>query len=285
MPEFRQSQIPLLFNPKSLNYSMILSHYPEMSRSSTWAHLLLCLALGDALSGEGLKQPRRAALPPRCIHTAQLTPQPAILTREDGKNGKLAALLKKRGVPTEELPCIAFERLPGCVELTDALQGGSFDWCVITSPESASVFLDSWRAVGSPQLHVASVGLGTADALSAAGLAPQFVPSKATAKTLAAELPIETSSQVASYLTCCAAPRITPPSGHGAARALAPTSAIPHRAGKHTRSPSAVPGVRNRERHAGGRARGAWCKHPQNRHVHHRACHLVRHGRGACPRS
>lgn len=116
---------------------------------------------------------------------------PALLTREDGKNGKLRKLLVARGVPTDELPCIAFERLPACSDLEQALRDGGFGWVIITSPESAAVFLDSWRASGSPAVRVASVGAGTARVLADAGLEPQFVPSKATAKTLAAELPGE----------------------------------------------------------------------------------------------
>jgi len=113
-----------------------------------------------------------------------------MLTREDGKNGKLSKLLSAVGVPWEELPCIAFERLDGCAELESTLRQGGFDWCVVTSPESAAVFLDSWRASGSPAVRIASVGAGTAQVLEDAGITPQFVPSKATAKTLASELPV-----------------------------------------------------------------------------------------------
>ena len=128
----------------------------------------------------------------------------AVLTREDGKNGKLEKLLKDAGVPCEELPCIAFERLDGCADLESAQQLGDFGWCVITSPESAGVFLDAWRATGSSPLRVASVGAGTAKVLADAGLAPELVPSKATAKTLAAELPCESDdpSQVRSMPSC-----------------------------------------------------------------------------------
>ncbi|KAL1504403.1 hypothetical protein AB1Y20_010809 [Prymnesium parvum] len=115
---------------------------------------------------------------------------PAMLTREDGKNGKLRRLLAAAAVPHDELPCIAFERLEGGAQLCDELRRASFDWCVITSPESAAVFLDAWRAADSPKVRVASVGAGTAEVLLEAGLAPEFVPSKATAKTLAAELPL-----------------------------------------------------------------------------------------------
>ena len=56
----------------------------------------------------------------------------------------------------------------------------------ITSPEAAGTFLEAWRASAQPAVRVASVGAGTAKLLSAGGVEPAFVPSKATAKTLAA---------------------------------------------------------------------------------------------------
>ena len=52
------------------------------------------------------------------------------------------------------------------------------------------MLVEAWTACGCPKLRVASVGAGTASVLTAAGLPPEFVPSKATAKTLAAELPV-----------------------------------------------------------------------------------------------
>ncbi|KAL3916328.1 MAG: hypothetical protein SGPRY_006869 [Prymnesium sp.] len=120
---------------------------------------------------------------------------PVLLTREQGKNDKLGALLSAAGVPHEELPCISFERLQGCSELEASLQQGGFDWCIITSPESASVFLDSWKASGSPAVRIASVGAGTAQVLESAGLESDFVPSKATGKMLAAELPVDSDGK------------------------------------------------------------------------------------------
>ena len=126
---------------------------------------------------------------PRLIVEATGTPR-AVLTREDGKNGKLAALLGKRGVPCEDLPCIAFERLPGFDELCDVLVAGGHAWVIITSPEAAGVFVDAWRACDAPQpTRIASVGAGTAQVLADAAVTVDFVPSKATGKTLAAELP------------------------------------------------------------------------------------------------
>lgn len=133
-----------------------------------------------------------ASLPRRSSATF-MSPKPptAYLTREDGKNGKLQTLLSDRGVPTEELPCITFERLPGYDELRDAMVNGDHDWVVITSPEAAGVFIEAWRACKSPRpVKIASVGAGTAQVLADASLPSDFVPSKATGKTLAAELPV-----------------------------------------------------------------------------------------------
>jgi len=165
-----------------------------MQLSTCWVVLALAAARTSALSGAARTptQSRPFISTPDIRSSHPASPErPVILTREDGKNGKLASLLSKQGVPWEELPCIAFERLPGCATLEDALQQGGFDWCVITSPESATVFLDAWMASGSPSVRIASVGAGTAKVLSDAGLPPAFVPSKATAKTLAAELPVD----------------------------------------------------------------------------------------------
>ena len=125
-----------------------------------------------------------------CARLSLSEQSPAFLTREDGKNGKLAKLLAKRDVPCEELPCIGFERLGGYDLLRDALASGSQGCIVLTSPEAATVFLDAWRAADEPALSpLATVGAGTAAVLTGAGLDAGFVPSKATGKTLAAELP------------------------------------------------------------------------------------------------
>jgi uroporphyrinogen-III synthase len=111
------------------------------------------------------------------------------LTRELGKNGKLGALLEKRGFQTAEIPCIAFEEGPDAPALPEALGKEQWEYVVITSPEAAGVFLEGWEAAGKPSLTVACVGTATEDSLKRGGINPVFVPSKATGKTLAAELP------------------------------------------------------------------------------------------------
>ena len=136
------------------------------------------------------------------------TAAPAVvLTREAGKNGKLAAALAQRGLSTLELPLVQTAEgpdagaLPGFIsEAAAAEEAGAgantakaYEWIIVTSPESASVFVGGWKAAGSPKkgIRVAAVGTGTSRALSAAGFSPrvEFTPSVANAVTLAAELP------------------------------------------------------------------------------------------------
>lgn len=134
--------------------------------------------------------PARHVQPRSCVHLSLAESSPAFLTREDGKNGKLAKLLVERGVPHVELPCIAFERLEGFESLREALATGGQGCVVLTSPEAATVFLDAWKTAGEPAAPpLATVGAGTAAVLTGAGLDAGFVPSKATGKTLATELP------------------------------------------------------------------------------------------------
>lgn len=49
------------------------------------------------------------------------------------------------------LPTTRRDQLPGM------LQAGGFDWVAITSPEAATVFLEGWRAAGSPEVCVHGV--------------------------------------------------------------------------------------------------------------------------------
>lgn len=101
-----------------------------------------------------------------------------VATREAGKNGKLIAALEARGISCLELPLIEHAPGPDRDKLPGLLAAGGFDWVAITSPEAAAVFLEGWRAAGSPDVRVAVVGGGTRDALVAAGVEPAFVASK-----------------------------------------------------------------------------------------------------------
>lgn len=86
---------------------------------------------------------------------AQLSPQ-VVVTREKGKNGKLMKALKQRGISVLELPLVETAEGPDRQLLPAVLQEGGFDWVIVTSPESASVFLEGWRSAGKPAVSPAS---------------------------------------------------------------------------------------------------------------------------------
>ncbi len=61
---------------------------------------------------------------------------------------------------------------------------------MISSPESANVFVESWRKGGEPEIgRIAAIGDATGEVLEQAGIHIGFQPSKATFRYLAAELP------------------------------------------------------------------------------------------------
>ncbi|KAJ9559844.1 hypothetical protein OSB04_005004 [Centaurea solstitialis] len=118
-----------------------------------------------------------------------------VVTRERGKNGKLIKALAAHGINCLELPLIQHTHLSDMDRLSALLTATTFDWIIITSPEAALVFLDSWKAAGSPSCKVAVVGAGTASIFDEATVSSKqlidvaFVPSKATGEVLASELP------------------------------------------------------------------------------------------------
>ncbi|KAJ8762361.1 hypothetical protein K2173_007519 [Erythroxylum novogranatense] len=118
-----------------------------------------------------------------------------VVTRERGKNAKLIKALAKREISCLELPLIEHVEGPDLDRLPSILSDDSFDWIVITSPEAGSVFLNAWKAAGSPDVKIGVVGAGTASVFeevmrkSEQSLDIAFMPSKATGKFLASELP------------------------------------------------------------------------------------------------
>ncbi|KAF3446692.1 hypothetical protein FNV43_RR11872 [Rhamnella rubrinervis] len=139
---------------------------------------------------------RRIFSPSSTIQAASSSLNPkVVVTRERGKNGKLIKALAKHGISCLELPLIQHTQGPDLNRLPTILRDTAFDWIVITSPEAGSVFLEGWRAAGTPKVKVAVVGAGTASIfkelmqLSNQSLEVAFVPSKATGKVLASELP------------------------------------------------------------------------------------------------
>ncbi|KAM3710466.1 hypothetical protein ACB094_01G033500 [Castanea mollissima] len=118
-----------------------------------------------------------------------------VVTRERGKNGKLIKALAKHGINCLELPLIQHTQGPDLDRLSSVLNDTTFDWIVITSPEAGSVFLEAWKAAGTPNVKVGVVGAGTASVFeevmqsSKQSLSVAFAPSRATGKVLASELP------------------------------------------------------------------------------------------------
>ena len=78
-----------------------------------------------------------------------------VVTRERGKNGKLTQTLQQRGISVLELPLVETAIGPDRKLLPGALREGAHDWVIVTSPESASVFLEGWREAGKPQVYCA----------------------------------------------------------------------------------------------------------------------------------
>ncbi|XAR61853.1 Uroporphyrinogen-III synthase [Bertholletia excelsa] len=101
----------------------------------------------------------------------------------------------KHGIHCLELPLIEHRHLPDMERLSSVLTGNAFDWIVVTSPEAGLVFLEAWKAAGTPKVKVAVVGVGTASVFEQIPesikhlLCLAFTPSKATGRILASELP------------------------------------------------------------------------------------------------
>lgn len=139
------------------------------------------------------------------------------LTREAGNNGKLMQAIQsssKLGEKVEqlqfiELPCIEHVEGPDASTLPVVLATTPFDYICITSPEAAVVFLKAWELAKEmykpshdvPLGKIAVVGKATEQVLSQHGLDVAFVPTKATAKVLAEELPAFQSRKEEGHLT------------------------------------------------------------------------------------
>jgi len=101
----------------------------------------------------------------------------------------LAEKLREAGFEPVSVPVVAYKKLEDGYEALQTALTEPWDWVVLTSPEAARYFLGAWYLVGAPEVRVAAVGESTRDFLESQGLEVAFVPSRATGKTLAAELP------------------------------------------------------------------------------------------------
>eukprot|EP00536_Pseudo-nitzschia_multiseries_P010385 jgi/Psemu1/203132/e_gw1.315.7.1 len=115
------------------------------------------------------------------------------LTREDGKNDKLRKKINQNTELMEqidvlEMPCIEHAVGPDYECLSSALLSERWDFVAVTSPEAANVLASAWDVVRENPLPVVAVGKATEKRLQDSKIPVTFVPSKATAATLAKEL-------------------------------------------------------------------------------------------------
>lgn len=104
-----------------------------------------------------------------------------IVTRPRGQAGPLVGRLEELGFEVVSCPLIEIERV------SDApIDVGGYDWVIVTSPNGADELLRRRRGE-LPQ--VAAVGPGTAEALVAHGIEPDFVPHVSSQEGLLAEFP------------------------------------------------------------------------------------------------
>lgn len=132
------------------------------------------------------------------LHTLAVTSDriTVAVTREDGKNGKLIEQIEnneilQNQVEILELPCIEHASGPDYDSLEETLASGPWDYVAVTSPEAAKVVASAWDVVRDNPIPVAAVGKATEKALEKYGIPVTFVPSKATAETLAKELELK----------------------------------------------------------------------------------------------
>ncbi len=115
---------------------------------------------------------------------------------------QLGQLLCSEGAEVLGVPLMTFEPTsqPQVVQhRLQHLQG--FSWLLLTSPQAVRALIHELRALelgtqSLRHLRLAAVGRGTAQRLGEWGRPPDFVPSKATAQHLAAELPLTTGERV-----------------------------------------------------------------------------------------
>jgi len=97
-----------------------------------------------------------------------------------GTDARLAERLRSGGFEVVPCPLIRIEEIEG-----PPIDGGSYDWVVVTSRNAVGPLVA--RLQGRPR--VAAIGAGTAEALRARGLDPDFVAERSTQEGVAEELP------------------------------------------------------------------------------------------------
>ena len=125
-----------------------------------------------------------------------------VVTRAEGAGEDFAARLRELGAEPVLCPTIAIAP-PDDTTTLDAVIGGigRFDWVVFTSGNGVESFCERLGALGLGAsalagVRVAAVGSGTAAALAACDLVPDFVADVHTAEALAAGLPVAAGERV-----------------------------------------------------------------------------------------
>jgi uroporphyrinogen III methyltransferase / synthase len=98
-----------------------------------------------------------------------------------GTDDRLADRLRAARFEVLSFPLIRVEEIDG-----PPIQADAYDWVLVTSRNAVAPLLK--RLAGDPH-RVAAIGPGTADALRARGLEPDFVAERSTQEGIAEELP------------------------------------------------------------------------------------------------
>ena len=109
-----------------------------------------------------------------------------LLPRSDLGRGELPAILTRAGVDVSDV--VAYRTIPWAVGLNELEALGEVDAFLLASPSAVEGLLARAGAGGFrrifPRAIVAAIGTTTAEALGAAGLAPDVVPARSTADGL-----------------------------------------------------------------------------------------------------
>lgn len=126
-----------------------------------------------------------------------LTGRTILITRPRAQAGPLSQALRQKGAATIAVPTIAIAWPRRGGPLDERLQRiESYDWVIVTSANGVravtgrarALRIDLTRASG---VRWAAIGAATREALCAAGIRTDFVPSRFLTDTIAAEIPLE----------------------------------------------------------------------------------------------
>ncbi len=123
-----------------------------------------------------------------------------VVTRARAQASDLAGRLEALGAYVIEAPVIGVRRIDGALT-TDERVSSRWDWIVFTSTNGVDAFFAALRAAGRDAralqtTRVAAVGEATAAALVRLGVAPDFMPSRATSDVLGEELPAVSGARI-----------------------------------------------------------------------------------------